>query len=125
MAKTSDQIGKEVFGHIKDLPKELQVTEVDSKDYYIKLDKLKDGYLYRIKARNSNIGIFNKATSDFTISRTKFGTNYLFEEIHCDASDVFGTVRPLKEICKAPYFKDPKVKLEYLNEKIAELGFKY
>ena len=70
---------------------------------YLKVDELKAGYLYRIRARNARIGIWMPDKGEFLISRNKFGNNYLFEEIHWDLSDHFGTVRPKYEIEKAPF----------------------
>lgn len=83
----------------------------------IPVDQCKDGYLYIIKARNASIGIFRKDMADFTISRVKFGENYIFEEIHWEASDGFGTAVPIKEIGPTPDFKGDQVaQLAYLNE---------
>lgn len=77
---------------------------------YIKLEDLKDGYLYKILARNAGYGIY--CDGGFYISRWKFGRNYIFVEIHWDLSDSFGTVKPLKEIEISPfsikYFDDWK-----------------
>jgi len=78
-----------------------------SKDFaYISVEKLKDGYLYKIHARNAEYGIWVAACGHFIISRIKYTTNYLFEEIHWDLSTHFGTVRPIEEIEKSPF--DPK-----------------
>lgn len=51
---------------------------------YIQLEDCIDGNLYIIDARNSNIGIFKKETGGFLISRTKFSSNFIFEEYHWD-----------------------------------------
>jgi hypothetical protein len=93
---------------------------------YIKLEDLRDGYLYRIMARNASYGIYHDG--GFYISRWKFGRNYIFVEIHWDLSDSFGTVKPLEEIEPAPFstkkmndWKTPRSlqrqMLVYLNEK--------
>jgi len=84
---------------------------------YISVDKCKDGYLYVISARNSNLGIYNESNKGFTISRDKFGANYLFDEFHWDTGAPFGTVKPKMELEKAPEFKNDEEKLRYLNEK--------
>lgn len=83
---------------------------------YIKLEDCKDGYLYRISARNGRYGIFVKELASFTLSRVKWGDNYLFDEYHYDTGAPFGTVLPLKEIEKAPNFTSEEKKLEYLNK---------
>lgn len=91
---------------------------------YLKPKELKVGYLYEIDARNASYGIWMGIEyGEFLISRYKFGDVFLFEEIHVDLSDSFGTVKPLKEIEKTPFDMtklkfgdniDTKV-LEYLN----------
>lgn len=70
---------------------------------YIKVEDLKDRYLYHIYARNANIGIWLKEKNSFLISRFKFESNFLFEEFHWDVCKHFGTVKPLKEIEKCPF----------------------
>ena len=72
---------------------------------YISIDELKPFYLYRIEARNASFGIWLPNTFEFAISRIKFGKNFVFEEIHHDASDSFGTVYPLEEIEQSPFRK--------------------
>ena len=64
---------------------------------YIKMEDLKEGYLYKIRARNASYGIWREKTGNFIISRHKFGMNYLFEEYHYDMPD-FATARPIEEI---------------------------
>jgi len=91
---------------------------------YLKPEELKVGYLYEIDARNADFGIWMGSDyGEFLISRYKCGDNFLFEEIHVDLSDSYGTVKPLKEIAKTPFdmakFKfshneDDEV-LEFLN----------
>lgn len=70
---------------------------------YLKVEELKDGYLYRINARNADYGIWYGEKGAFIISRTKFYDNYLFEEIHWDLSEDFGTVKPIEEVEKSPF----------------------
>lgn len=72
-------------------------------DNYLKPEVLKDGYLYRINARNALYGIWSKLRGEFIISRFKFGHNFLFVEVHWDLSDDFGTVKPLELVEKAPF----------------------
>ena len=47
---------------------------------YLKMDELKDGYLYTIIARNALYGIWRADEQAFLISRIKFGDNFLFKE---------------------------------------------
>jgi len=93
---------------------------------YLKVDQLKDGHLYKINARNASYGIWIAEHGHFIISRVKMNTNFLFEEIHWDLSDHFGTVRPLMEIEKSPFrhhdfdstgmqYREEKEILKYLN----------
>lgn len=69
---------------------------------YIQLEDCVDNNLYIIDARNASIGIFRKETGGFLISRTKFTSNYIFEEYHWDIYKInpelehYGTVKPLK-----------------------------
>ena len=95
---------------------------------YIKMEDLKKGYLYHIKARNSYVGIWIPDRKSFLISRWKFDTNYLFEEYHWDTGEPFGTVRPIEEIEKCdisfPQLRLSGIKfiveqklLVYLNER--------
>lgn len=96
----------------------------DRRIKYLKPEELKVGYLYEIDARNASYGIWMGIDyGEFLISRHKFGDNFLFEEIHVDLSDGFGTVKPLREIEETPFDmtkfnfsgnKDNYV-LEYLN----------
>jgi hypothetical protein len=85
---------------------------------YLKMNELKHGYLYKIKARNAEYGIWDKNEFGFVISRFKFDLNYVFEEYHWDASEDFGTAKPLEEIEKSPFtkFDEHDSILVYLNE---------
>ena len=98
------------------------------------MDDLKDGYLYKIIARNASYGIWRAETQGFTISRIKFGSNFVFEEHHYDC-EAFATAQPLEEIEKSPFntedfvhdypvidgvkyfqFRNEAAVLEYLNK---------
>ena len=90
---------------------------------YLKIEDLKDGYLYFIDARNAKHGIWISSRSGFLISRYKFGNNFLFEEYHWDCV-AFATVKPLREIEKSPFKSErldkamwdgDKEILDYLN----------
>jgi|WetSurSiteA1Bulk_404760.scaffolds.fasta_scaffold00918_6 hypothetical protein len=69
---------------------------------YLKISELKEGYLYKIKARNAHFGIWNPKVNAFEISRHKFGNNFVFKEYHIDCQD-YNTATPLKEIEKSPF----------------------
>jgi len=69
---------------------------------HLKINELKDGYLYSIDARNAGFGIWNSKKESFIISRFKFGTNFIFEEYHVDCP-AFATAMPLKELEKSPF----------------------
>ena len=101
----------------------------DSEKPYIKMEDLKDGYLYRIHARNGMYGIYKEDSKEFHLSRIKFGDNFLFPEYHYDIGEVneklkrYGTVKPLKEIEKAPFDLHKRERgcddsdiLDYLND---------
>ncbi|HBM14765.1 MAG TPA: hypothetical protein DD381_00215 [Lentisphaeria bacterium] len=72
----------------------------------IRIDDLKQGYLYLIDARNSHLGIWMSKKNSFLISRFKFGDNFLFEEDHWDTGEPYGTVKPIKELEKTPFEAD-------------------
>lgn len=88
---------------------------------YLKIDQLKDGYLYEIMARNADYGIWLSDIAGFMISRNKFGDNFVFVEHHWDNKE-YPTARPIKEIEKSPFDVDDLINseisqrlLEYLN----------
>jgi hypothetical protein len=70
---------------------------------YIPVEKLEEGYLYSIDARNASYGIWFASEQGFVIRRHKFGSVFLFTEIHWDLSESFGTVKPLLKLEKSPY----------------------
>lgn len=82
---------------------------------YLKIDQLKDDYLYKIIARNANYGIWIPQRKGFIISRIKFGNNYLFEEYHWDC-EAFATVQPLEEIEKSPFKSEDINIVDFVKE---------
>jgi len=94
---------------------------MDSKDY-IKITELKDGYSYKIFARNAYVGVWNKSKNGFLISRYKVGSKpYLFYEYHWDWDDTIGTAKPLEEIEKCPFSdlsenRNNLILINYLDE---------
>ena len=93
---------------------------LNSEDY-IKISELKDGYSYKIFARNAFVGIWIEKENGFLISRYKTTPKpYFFYEYHWDYDDVIGTVKPLAEIEKCSYStifddKNNKQLLNYLD----------
>ena len=87
----------------------------------IPIDKCKDRYLYIIDARNASIGIYHQETKTFIISRHKFKSNFLFNEVHYDADEDFGTATPLIELEEVSYISEEE-ELKYLNRRAEELS---
>ena len=73
------------------------------KKEYMKMEEMKEGYLYRIQARNAKYGIWVERHDGFLIRRTKFKDVFTFVELHWDASDHFGTAKPIVELEKSPF----------------------
>ena len=83
---------------------------------YIPIEECIEGHIYRIKARNGRIGIFEKkGPNGFVLSRHKFSDNFLYPEYHWDNGEPYGTVKPLEHLGEAPEFKDDQEKIDYLN----------
>lgn len=89
---------------------------------YLSMDECENGCLYWIAARNASLGIYNSADKSFTISRLKFSSNFLFNELHWETGFPYGTVMPYEKLEKAPVFSDNEVKLRYLNEAALRYG---
>jgi len=74
---------------------------------YLKLDDMKTGHLYDVLSRGSYMscgvavykgdGLFN--TLDTGMSNWRFG---LIKELHWDADNKYGTVKPMKDLGKCP-----------------------
>jgi len=90
---------------------------------YILLAKCKDGYLYRIAARNATLGIYREKDMWFEIRREKCNDVYRYMEYHWDVGTVnpeeadFGTVKPLIEIERAPEFATELEFIDYMEKK--------
>ncbi len=85
---------------------------------YLKMKNLKDGYSYKIYARNAYIGVWIKEDSSFMISRYKCGRNpFVFYEFHWDSDERYGTVKPLMLIEKFPF----KIKENYNDDEENEI----
>lgn len=77
-------------------------------------ESLEHNGLYEIRARNSCAGIYNYDKRCFTIARTKFNFDYLFEEYDWNTGRPYGTAVPHRKIEDAPTFRNDGDKLEYL-----------
>lgn len=71
---------------------------------HIPVNEIKLGYTYKLSARNFLYGVAIKSYNivEFIGIRTKFQSTYLFEEVHWDEDETFGTAKPLEEIEKCP-----------------------
>ena len=76
---------------------------------YLKVEDLKEGYLYRIMARNADYGVWFASEDGFVIRRLKFNDVFTFTELHWDLSDHFGTAKPLMELEASPFTKEDLV----------------
>jgi hypothetical protein len=80
------------------------LAKMENSTSYIKKELLKDGYSYKIYARNAYVGIWIKDENYFLISRYKVGKNpNIFREYHWDADEYLGTAKPIELIEKAPF----------------------
>jgi hypothetical protein len=74
---------------------------------YLKIEELKDLWLYKINARNGYVGIWVKEANGFLLPRLKFGHWFVFMEYHYDlGAFAHGTVKPIEEIEKCPFTGD-------------------
>ena len=91
----------------------------------LKIIAMKDGYLYKLDARNGSVGIWRADEESFIISRHKFGDNFLDEEYHWDLGAPYGTAKPLQVLEESPFatvqlHQHHKSLLSYLNQKTKE-----
>ena len=90
----------------------------------IKYEDLRQGFLYRINARNASYGIWIEDRGSFLISRVKFSDNYLFEEFFRDELNL-GTATPIEEIEKSPFVsEDMKIVTKQNENGIYYSGYK-
>jgi len=84
---------------------------------YLKINELKNGYVYKIEARNAFYGVWIESKKAFIISRWKFQRNYLTLEYHWDLNNIVGTVKPIRILEKFPFeLKDYSIKDTQNNE---------
>jgi hypothetical protein len=67
-------------------------------DKYIAKPNCKDRKLYRIRARNFDVGVYNEKTCSFFGMRTKFGSTYIDDEYHWEHNQIHGTAKPIEEL---------------------------
>jgi hypothetical protein len=67
----------------------------------IPLADCKKGHIYRVGTRNLGFAVFNGEYSFIGI-RTKFGNEFLDEEIHQEVSSVYGTAYPSEDLGPIP-----------------------
>lgn len=93
---------------------------------YIPLEQCKDGWLYRIAARNATLGIYRADKQYFEIRRQKGNEIYRFSgEYHWDwqggemwfGNKMLGTAKPIVEIEETPTFGSEKEFIEYMEKK--------
>lgn len=84
---------------------------------YTPMNECKDGHLYIIDARNSNLGIYDESKKSFIISRFKICETFLDEEEHWDCGEPYGTAKPLTEIgpVSKKILSNDDLKLDYLR----------
>ena len=90
-------------------------SHMQESEDYLKMEQLKEGYSYKICARNAYVGVWIEDERGFLISRYKVGPNpSLAVEYHWDTwtpDEPFGTVKPIELIEKFPF----ELRAEYRN----------
>lgn len=98
---------------------ELTFAALQSATGYLPIERLEDGCLYLIHARNSHIGQWRSAENGFALLRDKSGQRYLAVEFHWDASTA-GTAKPFFKISDPI---SPASLRETLEAKLRELPY--
>ena len=92
------------------------IKKMQTKTSYIRMKDLKDGYSYKIYARNAYVGVWKEADKGFIISRYKTTLEpSIFIEYHWDIDEFYGTVKPIELIEKCPFDFNDKEILDYLD----------
>ena len=112
----------EEFEHLNCSPKACFLNNnLIRRFFVIPISDCKHGYLYRIDARNLDIGVYDKDSQSFIGIRTKFSSRFLDMEVHYDADEHYGTASPLEELeaCPIGYVEDfKKSKLDTTSTKL-------
>lgn len=83
-------------------PRKKDRRAFNKRQRYIPLRQCVHRSVYRIYSRNLSVGVFNRYLSGFEGIRTKYGERFLFIENHWDTGAPFGTVKPIKQVCRLP-----------------------
>mgnify|MGYP003619625960 CR=1 FL=1 len=83
---------------------------------YIPLDDCQSGGVYEIYSRNLTVGVFDIKTNGFIGIREKFGSEFLFTELHRDLGPPHGTVAPKKLLTQLP----SNIEIEEYNETVCQ-----
>ena len=65
---------------------------------YISEDNCVHGGFYLVNSRNFYFSVYNEIDKSFYGIRNKFGSFFIFPEIHYDTNEHYGTSQPLKLI---------------------------
>ena len=84
------------------------------------MQTMKPGWLYLLEARNFSLGVWKENEQGFLGKRYKFGEVFTFVEVHWDASEDFGTAKPLIELEQSP-FKQEDLEYDWNNTKVSVL----
>lgn len=71
----------------------------------IPMSECLQGHVYRIWARNFNVGVYD-GDGGFIGLRTKFKNRFLFTEYHWERGNDFGTVKPYEDVGMMPDWID-------------------
>ena len=94
------------------------IMQIQDSTDYLGMVNLMDQHSYKIYARNAYAGVWVKSKNAFLISRFKVGPRpYISFEFHWDASEPYGTVKPLELIEKCPF----EVKQNYSDIEAEEI----
>lgn len=68
----------------------------EEKSDYLKVDELKPGHVYKVYARNFDLGVWDGKRHIIGV-RHKFRDTFLFGEVHWDLCSSFGTCKPYED----------------------------
>lgn len=88
-------VAKELNNMIRDRKDRIDWIKAKTEDKYLKQDELELGEIYKIRARNFDIGRYTE--KGFEGIRVKFRYTFMDEEDHWDTGPPHGTVKPLRK----------------------------
>lgn len=65
---------------------------------------LEHGRIYKLRSRNLVVGVWDEKAQGFIGLREKFGSRYLFTELHWDAHEFYGTAVALEALYLLPVY---------------------